>query len=376
MQFNFNTILRILSFRNIIVLYAFIQLLLYFQIGVFTQLEAEKYIREADSLLQTGSLTETKFYFYLPITLLIAFCKKIGLSLFFVVLVQSILFGIGLYYFNRLCKVLSNTTTANMTTLLLALFIPIHTWNFYLYSDSIFISLTLIYSYFVYTAFQHKKNTFIAVLLLLLLIFTRPNGILLVPPTIFYFLFYKKIPLSFTTKGLISFALLMGTSFIVYSIFKGGSDLDIMAPYINETVLCLIPEKTTNENLNLIYSGNTMNNFIYYISHNPMHFSKLLCLKLISFFNLTRPHYSFLHNTFMIVFMLPIYGLAIWRGILKRRTSHGFYKYAIGLFIIYTLGIIIQCDDWHSRFTMPLIPYIIFIAAQQFTKVTGIKKAL
>ncbi len=376
MPFNYTTILRIISFKNVIFLYAAIQLLLYLQIGVFTQLEAEKYIREADSLLQKGALTETKFYFYLPITLLIAFCKKIGLSLFFVVLIQSILFGIGLYYFNQLCQLLSDAHTANITSLVLVLFIPIHTWNFYLYSDAIFISLTLIYSYFVYTAFQKKHDAFIALLLLVLLIFTRPNGILFVPPTIIYFLFYKKLSLPFITKTFISLALLTGTSFIVYFIFKGGNDLDIMAPYINETVLCLIPEKTTNDSLNLIYSGNAINNFVYYIAHNPLHFSKLMFLKLISFFNLTRPHYSFLHNAFMIAFMLPIYVLAIWRGLLKRKTTHCFYKFTIALFVVYTLGIIIQCDDWHSRFTMPLIPYIILIAAQQFTQITGIKKAL
>jgi hypothetical protein len=374
MQFNFNTILRILSFRNIIILYAFIQLLLYYQIGVFTQLEAEKYLREADSLLQTGKLTETKFYFYFPI--LIAFCKKLGFSLFFVVLVQSILFGVGLYYFNRLCKLLSDAHTANIATLLLVLFIPIHTWNFYLYSDSIFISLILVYSYFVYTAFQKRNHIVIATILLVLLIFTRPNGILFVPPTIIYFLFYKNLSLSFATKSFISFTLLMSTVFMIYSIFKGGSDLDIMAPYINETVLCLIPEKTTNEKLDLIYSSNAMHNFVYYIAYNPLHFLKLLSLKLISFFNLSRPHYSLIHNAFMIAFMLPIYGLAIWRGIVKRRTKNGFYKYVMALFAIYTLGIIIQCDDWHSRFTMPLIPYIIFLAAQQLNKVMGIKKAL
>jgi hypothetical protein len=64
--------------------------------------------------------------------------------------------------------------------------------------------------------------------------------------------------------------------------------------------------------------------------------------------------------------MVPMYLFSI-AGILKtwRRTKP--FVLFIALFVVlYSLGIALQCDDWHSRFTMVVIPYFIYLAAAGF----------
>jgi len=61
--------------------------------------------------------------------------------------------------------------------------IPYHDWTAYLYTDSIFGSLLIIFAYHFYYALKGKnKNILYAALLFLLLCFERPTGLLLMLP--------------------------------------------------------------------------------------------------------------------------------------------------------------------------------------------------
>src|SRR5688572_23145081 len=187
---------RVVIHRPLFILFSLfliVQTALFMKIGVFTELEAQKYITQGNLLYDTGRLSDIKYMFYLPVILLVYLCRLLGTSYHLVVFLQVALSGLSLFYFYRLGKIIGNPTIAFYSSILLVLFIPLQLWNFHLYSDSIFISLTIIYTYVVYHYGSKGVTGTIAILsFLVLLLFCRPHGLLFIPPTIIYLLFRKQ----------------------------------------------------------------------------------------------------------------------------------------------------------------------------------------
>ena len=102
-----------------------VQAILYTQIGVFTEMEAEKYVGEGNFLYEHGQLQESKYVFYLPVILLVYISRALGASYLLVVLVQVALSGLSLYFFYRLGRAISNVHVAFFSSLLLVLFLPL-----------------------------------------------------------------------------------------------------------------------------------------------------------------------------------------------------------------------------------------------------------
>lgn len=357
--------------RNIFfILFAFIttHVVLYFSKGIVSNLEAEKYILQADYLLQGKFPSASKYYFYLPIICLIAVAKKFSLGYGFVVFVQSLFSVFALLLFYKGTKKMVSSRVALTASLALCLFLPFTQWNFFLYSESIFISLSMILFYAVCQFEKQNIYSFLLIIALLTaLVFTRPFGALFIPPLFVYFLFSR-----YENKNLKFYTVLTAALFIlvmymsIQAVFHGGEDMDAMKPFIEEHVICFVPQKPEGAKLDLKYYNNGVRDILYYILHNPGHFTKLMLERLYSFFMFTRPWYSKSHNLFLAIFIVPVY-LFFFVGIIKfiHKKSNLIF-YIIPLIILYSLATTLQCDDWHSRFTMPLLPPIFALAAYGF----------
>lgn len=340
-----------------------VQLILFIKIGVFTSLEAEKYVTQGNLLYETGNLSDTKYIFYLPVILLVYLCRLIGTSYLPVVLVQVALSGLSLFYFYKLSTKVGNKSIALYSSLLLALFIPLQVWNFYLYSDSIFISLTIIYTYLIYTyGIKGVKGTIVILLFLLLLLFSRPHGLLFIPPTIIYLLFRNQNRLALLSNIGLCLLLLIGMYILLNTAFTGGEDMDAMKPFVEEHIICFVPLKPEGADLDIIKTASPVNDIFYYIFHNPLHFLKFTFLKLHSFFNMTRSYYSTGHNIFLSLILIPIYFFGLIGFFRFLKPFKNFTLFLVSLLILYPLGATFQCDDWHSRFTLVVFPYFILLA--------------
>ena len=351
-------------------LFLLVQAILFYKIGVFTGLEAEKYIEQGNLLYKTGELSEPKYIFYLPVILLVYFCRLTDVPVHFIVLVQVILFAIALFYFYKLGKNIGNKTIAFYSTALLILFIPLQIWNFYLYSDSIFISLTIIFTCLVYMYGERgSKGIIIILLFLFLLIFSRPNGMLFIPPLIIFLLFktWQSRQLRILCMAL-SLFFMISLYFLMNMAFRGGGDLDILKPFVEEHIICFIPTKTTGTNIDIVKTENPLNDLFYYIIHNPIHFLRLTALKLFSFFNLTRSYYSTAHNIFLLIFIIPVYFFSFIGLVKFSKSDRNSSLFILSLLVLYPLAISFQCDDWHSRFTMIIMPYLILFGVHGFEK--------
>ncbi len=348
----------------LLAVFCIVQTLLFLKFGVVTQNEAAKYVSEGTLLATEGRLSHIKYFFYIPVISLVWLCKSLHISLFFAVLIQVILSGIAQYCFYKLCRSLTNYKAAFITSLFLALFFPLQSWNFHLYSDSILISLSLVYLWFFYQydRYQLSRHLLLALAVLVLITFSRPHGLLFIPPAILYLVFRKQSRKNlFINMGIC--VLLTGLMFLAaLVIFSGGGDMDAMKPFIEEHIICFVPTATGDNNLTLINSGSQMYDLWYYIIHNPLHFLKLTGLKILSFFNLTRPWYTPVNNYLLIALMVPLYTSFLF-GLKKFiKANRRFALLVIGLLLLYPFGMTLQCDDWHSRFTMAIIGALLCIS--------------
>ena len=366
--------------RNLVfIVFAFVivHVILYFSYGIISTLEAEKYILQAGHVLAGTFPSSSKYYFYLPIIYLIAFAERFSLGYGFVVLIQSVLSLFALLLLYKGIKAVLNETVALLTSLALCFFLPFMQWNFFLYSESIFISLSMILLYAVCQFEKQNIQSFLLIIgVLTAMVFTRPFGALFVPPLFVYFLFsryrVKRFKL-YTVLTATIFILLMYLS--IQAVFHGGEDMDAMKPFVEEHIICFVPNNPQGAKLDLKYYNNGIRDILYYIVHNPGHFTKLMLERLFSFFKFTRPWYSKMHNLFLLIFLVPLY-LFFFIGLvpfLKKKTNLAIY--VVALLILYPLATTFQCDDWHSRFTMPMLPPIFMVAAYGFSRLFLKQKA-
>jgi 4-amino-4-deoxy-L-arabinose transferase-like glycosyltransferase len=335
--------------------------------GVHTELEAEKYTGAAAFFARTGALPAPKYFFYSTEIFVIFFFNAIGLGYTGVALFQVLLNGLATLLLYRLTKVITGSReVARLTTLLFLLFLPLQQWNTYLYTESLFISLTLLVTYGILLRPPHHfKNFLVHLSGLLLLCLTRPSGLFFILP---FFLYAIGLARGSFRKVLVGTGLLAVpvVLYLANRVLNGGEDMNALKPIREGHVICGIPGPGPAR-LQLVETGNAIRDIYYYIVHNPAHFAGLTAKRLFSFFNLTRPFYSGTHNAFLLAVMLPVYSFG-FISLLKRKTllNHHLFSFILILTVLYSLFISFQCDDYHSRFIMPLFPFIFLLAARGF----------
>ena len=219
------------------------QILFYRQYGIVTDLEAVKYINEANHFLATGKYSSNNFLFYSTQIMLIAFCLKLKIGFWFIVLLQIIVNALSLFCFYKMVKLISkNYLLPFLSTLYFLLFYYYHLYNTYLFTESLFFSFSVIYTYFLFTRDKLDfKNGLIILLFLSLLYFTRPTGIFFIPAT-YLFLIIKFFPKKAFTIVLVSTGFAITGLFFLFNYSLGsGGEFNFLLPYQKEMIICGVP---------------------------------------------------------------------------------------------------------------------------------------
>jgi hypothetical protein len=354
----------------LVIAYLMTQAFIYIYFGINTSNEANKYVREGEYFYLTGNFSAPKYLFYAPIILLVAACHVLTISAKWAVLGNLVLNAFSTALLYKLILVSSNAKKAFWGTLILITFIPLQIWNWTLYTDSIFISLSIIFIYWSYRQLNKKKPNWILVLSFLpLLIIARPHGLLFIPPTIITLWIIARKQIGSFKLSIITAGIVLVMLWLLNFTFSGGGDMNAMKPFVEEHIICFVPTQTGLGELQLLQEPNRpMLELAYYISHNPLHFLTLMVLKLVSFFNLTRTHYSFSHNLYLSAWMIIIYTCSFLALLKWRKINKTIVAITVPLIILYPLGATFQCDDWHSRFTMAIIPILAIWSSNSIIK--------
>lgn len=367
MQKNKQFISWIITTKPLLVLIAvwlIMQLILLFSFGIVTTNEATKYSGEAQQLLHTGHFSEMKYIFYSVYILLHVLFYQLGFETTGVYAIQLCLNLVAMYCFY---KTILRKTGSNISAFIgTALLITCYSWQYwtvYLYTESVFCSLILIFSYLLFgiasTSFKRYAGI---VLLLLLIMFSRPTGMYMLPVLGLTGLFVLIKARKWWLAALFSVASLVVFILLVSFAMQSGSSFDFMKPLLEHNVLCYIPYNSSETISNMPVAENNLLGIWHFFVQNPGTFFQLACLKALSFWGMTRTYYSTIHNAWLIGFFYPLYFFA---GIGLRslfKTAAVFAGYISCLLIVFTLSVMLTCDDWNNRFNMPIIPFVVLLA--------------
>lgn len=355
------------------IIWIIVQSFLLWKNGIVTVLEADKYITEAKHFLQFGKFTSNNYWLYSTQIFLIVTAIKMQLGYTFVVAIQILLNLLATWMFFQLANdFFKKNILAFLATFIYIINIPYQVYNSFLFTESIFYSLTIIYSsYLLRIKRLNLKNVSILFFMLVLMSGTRPTGILFFGATALYvfFRFLQHIPFWYKT------AMICSASIIFYitlnTMLQTGGSLDFMQPFKQENIICGV-NTFHNSDIQTLEKGNSVEGLIYYIIHNKNQFLRLSKLKTIAFFGFVRNYFSSFHNAYLMIFFYPFYFLCV-PGIIKmykRREKKTIYLVII--ILLYWITTLLTCDDWHNRFILTVTPFIFLIGFETFTKKNSI----
>jgi hypothetical protein len=359
----------------LLLLWIIVQCFLVWENGIVTTLEADKYISQAEYFLKTGNFSSNNYWLYSTQVFLIAAVIKLRLGFTVIVAVQLLLNLFATWMFYKLAVFfLKNTILAFLATSIFIINIPYQVYNSFLFTESIFYSLTIIYSSYLLRLNKLTiNNVVILILILALLSITRPTGILFFGATAFYIFFRFFNHVSFLKKLIIICSTLLVFFVVLNTMLRAGGSLDFMVPFKKENIICGVPT-TDHAKIKTFEKGNSVQGILYYIFNNEKQFFRLSKLKTISFFGLLRNYYSRLHNVFLVLFFYPFYLLSFagaWR--MFRRKEPTFY-YLLAIILLYWITTLLTCDDWHNRFILTVFPFIFLIGFSALIKGKSIDK--
>lgn len=333
--------------------------------GVVTVLEAGKYIEEAHRYIDNGNFSAPRYYFYCATLFIMVFAIKTGIGMFGAFVIQALLnlFAFTLFY-KALTKIFQSPFTPLLIILYLLSFSPYQSWIVFLYTESVFCSVVLILlSVLILYKPGSIKHALIIILTLLFSLISRPLGMLFGVGVYLYFFYYadKKWKIILACGSLI---LLCLGYFLINTAFLSVKDWRITQAFEEESIICDLPAPQPYQKLDLAATGSPVYKLWYYCTHNFSHFLQFAGKKIQYFFLMTRNYYSKGHNYFLLLNVIPVYLLGVCSFFIKRKyCSKAFFIFLVSTICMYVVTIIFQCDDYHSRFILPVYPLFVLPAA-------------
>ena len=352
-------------------IYFLISAILLFKFGIQLGGEAEKYIENANRIINGQELFNGIFgYFYIAYSVFVALFIKSSVNLVFVAVFQIILSFFAARCLYKLLKhCLDNRNIAFLFFIAYLLCYPIQKWNFFLYTESVHTSLLVIGIYFFNKWLIDKKLISLAALavVLVLILLSRPVGLLFLMT-----LFLVLMLWLYQNKKKIQFYILTGICIAsVISVLNSPFTAFVNPDSIRRMeIICQVPET----NLKIQYHEYNRQGLYnaFRVIKDEIGFGNFLkngFKKLGYFFGMYRSYYSWPNNLLLICFSV-FYPFALI-GIFSKPSELFYYARLFALmYLMFTcIGIFFTCDEWSNRFISPAFPFILILAAGGFLNV-------
>jgi hypothetical protein len=339
-----------------LVMHALVLSSLYLKFGINFSNESEKYLAIAERLNFANFREELRYLWgYSFYILFLALFLKMGFSVYVILVIQYLFSLTGFYLFYKfiLSRSFFSKVYARLYFLVILTCPVIIYWQLTFYTETFFLALVMTSTYFV---FKPKTNYLILLLLIPMLVFCRPVGVFYGIALIYVLLNEKQ----FKFPRLFLF-LAYGSVFAIILFFLPIHYNDFALPVFQGSVICgfpaypdsVLPEG--NYTLAEIYSA-------FIKEHGFGEFITLSLKKTTTFFTITRPYYSTVHNLINSVYYVFILGGLI--GIIQmfRRGSHQLFRtYFTSVLTASLLIVILIYNEWSERFIVPLLPFFILV---------------
>lgn len=334
-----------------------IQFATYLKFGVFSSCDTPLYIGGGNALLN-NSLPSGREFLYVSYMSLFSIVKILNLHKNFIVFFHLIAALLALITIYKITLKFSDDRTAFISGLLYLIWFKFHQWNFILYTDSLFTSLSIVCFYLLIIAKSYRM-IILTFLIFSFTILIRPTGVgLLIAGLIYVLSFLNKK--TYLTQ--VSIALVLGW-FILNYFLTDFSQLIIKSYTMAEIIYPKIPMYIEPPvNLELPNQGPyPVINLLSFVVLNPIYSLKLFIMKASLFLFHAKPYYSLPHNIFVLFFLIINYVFFVI-GFQKVKE----YRLKLFVFIFIAIQILtvgLTSENWDGRFLFPILPFVIVFSA-------------
>lgn len=350
-----------------------VQVLLWRFHGVKTIEDSWKYLGQSFFDLWTISGSEKMYAGYVGF---LNVCQSAGANLESIVIIQVIISGISTIYLYKTLFFLSKSRlTSVLGTGLFIMFYKLQIWNYFILTDSLFISFTIITFY----ALLSKSNPLVKILAAAITTIMRPPGIIFFMAVTLFFLY----PVFKQTKMvrfkwlliIVLFTICLGifnrllVNFRIVETWNSGKIVFNVDNYEDRRIV----EQLMIDNTSIIDCGEESKDNIAIVTlassifKNPSFLARLFISKIFYFIFDIRPYYSVLHIIISVSTLLFLY-IGIFRY-LNSSLDSSLYVFAI----TYILGTILMAGmtilSWEGRFFAPLYPFLIIFGFTGYTQI-------
>ncbi|MEO5585106.1 MAG: hypothetical protein ABIQ75_06610, partial [Flavobacteriales bacterium] len=243
--------------------------------------------------------------------------------------------------------------TSVQADLVFALFLlayPIQIWTLALYSESFFVSLSIL---FLAEALRTDRTLFRLLILAMLLTFARPVGILFVAPVLVWRVMEN------SGKVRILWIWAAGTALLLAILFLPVHGLDQLRVVVEGHTIGGFPKYPEDGSL---FHGSTLADAQFQLirDHGLGSWIGVVLQRIAWFFSLWRPYFSNFHNVLILPFLV-IYPLALLT-LFRRWKKTPFVQVLTAILLLNAIVVGLTYSEWNGRFVVPLLPVIMLLA--------------
>jgi hypothetical protein len=343
---------------------------LFFILGIRFASDTPRYLNAADTLLK-GNWPGSVQVNYLTYDLLVAFHLWSGLGNAGIVLTQVLLTSVAAYCLYRLALKMYGRQTGLLAAFLYIGFAEIHTWNYYIIPESLFLSMTII-SLFLVTEWRGWWSVPLSLLVLTLTFGLNPHSVSILLAVALYLVLTLWNQRMHKTLLVVLGIIVVLSPIVVNLVGRFADQYNLVANFLEGTVISAYKESAIKTPVNISAQLQDVSNPLFYmlllIKESPMYFFQVLGMRLWYFFLHIRPYYSKVHNCVILATLVPSYALAAV-GVLSRTSYSRERLMLLTVCGFQTVVVGLTFATWGGRYLLVLLPIVFLFAAHGMYKV-------
>ncbi len=288
-----------------------------------------------------------------------------------IVLVQTVISAVALVCLHAITLRLFGNTAANIAGALFVLDIDLWIWNFYILTDSLFISAGIILVYLACRTLENWRGFLFLFLPASFLVFhLRPNGALLTGVVCLYLLIgairlLPKRSIRIILMVCMIPVILLGARSVFRTVDLAIRDRGIVRHLVQGTIVWGDDESSIPSGENPDEYSKGIGGLLQFFSEHPIHSLKVFGLRVVALLDHTRRFYSTRHNVLVRLGLYPAYFFALIALIFHFPTTkkNGLGYLLAGLIFLHAITATLSHADWDGRFLQYLIPFVFVFAA-------------
>jgi hypothetical protein len=321
------------------------------------------YLDYAYRIIDNDALGHGHYLQYVGYALFLLVFIKYNLGIVSICLAQVALSGGAAWAYYRTALRLSGDywPTAFLATAALVSWVEVQSFNTIILTESLFTSL-LVFCLWAVARVRNIGTSSTALVILLVTATVRPNALIVLGAATMAGLSWLRQ----TGRTRWAAWLLLGLLAVVWAeVNKLVAAFHLIETYVAGTVIFGYTVSLLTPPAVLQLPSPTLppaNQLVCFIGNNFLYFTKLSLLKLAYFLGWPKPWHSVLHTVWSVLTLPIIYALAV-RGAWRQTVAKPSRIYLIATIMAQAGIVMLTVEDWDNRFSGPLMPYWLLLAA-------------